>query len=69
MKVSARNNLKGTIKQITVGMVNAEVVIEVAPGVAIVSTITKASAADMALVEGKEVYAMVKASNIMLAVD
>ncbi|MFH7244791.1 MAG: molybdopterin-binding protein [Spirulina sp.] len=69
MKVSARNNLKGTIKSLTVGLVNAEVVIEVAPGVDIVSTITKASAEAMELAEGKEVYAMVKASNIMLAVD
>jgi molybdopterin-binding protein len=69
MKVSARNQLKGTIKTLTVGTVNTEVVVEVAPGVDIVSTITKASAEAMALAEGKEVYALVKASNIMLAVD
>ncbi len=69
MKVSARNTLKGTIKSLTLGLVNAEVVIEVAPGVDIVSTITKASAEAMELAEGKAVYAMVKASNIMLGVD
>ena len=69
MKVSARNHLKGTIKSLTIGTVNTEVVIEVAPGVEVVSTITKASAEAMELAEGKEVYAMVKASNIMLAVD
>jgi molybdopterin-binding protein len=69
MKVSARNQLKGTIKTLTVGTVNTEVVVEVTPGVDIVSTITKASAEAMALAEGKEVYALVKASNIMLAVD
>lgn len=69
MKVSARNNLKGTVKQLTMGLVNAEVVIEVAPGVEVVSTITKASAEAMELAEGKEIYAMVKASNIMLATD
>ncbi|MBD2427381.1 TOBE domain-containing protein [Phormidium sp. FACHB-1136] len=69
MKVSARNNLKGTIKSLTMGTVNTEVVVEVAPGVEVVSMITKASAEAMELAEGKEIYAMVKASNIMLAVD
>ena len=69
MKVSARNSLKGTVKTITPGTVNTEVVIEVAPGVDVVSIITKASAEALELTEGKEVYAMVKASNIMLAVD
>ena len=68
MKVSARN-LKGTINSLTMGTVNTEVVVEVAPGVEVVSMITKASAEAMELAEGKEIYAMVKASNIMLAVD
>lgn len=69
MKVSARNSLKGTVKQITLGTVTAEVVLEVAPGVEVVSVITKASCKSLGLAVGKEVYAIVKASNVMLAID
>lgn len=69
MKYSARNALKGTIKQLTPGTVNTEVVVEVAPGVEVVSVITKASSERLELVVGKEVVALVKASNVILAVD
>jgi len=69
MKVSARNSLKGTVKQITPGTVTAEVVLEVAPGVEVVSVLTKASCESLGLAVGKEVYAIVKASNVMLAID
>jgi len=69
MKVSARNALKGTVKQITRGAVNAEVLIEVAPGVDVVSVITKVSSESLGLEVGKKVYAVVKASNVMLALD
>lgn len=41
MKFSARNQVKGTVKQIHEGAVNTEVIIEVAPGVEITSIITK----------------------------
>ncbi|KPQ34334.1 MAG: Molybdopterin-binding protein [Phormidesmis priestleyi Ana] len=69
MKISARNALKGTVKSITPGAVNAEVVIEVAPGLEVTSIITKASADNLGLVVGSEAYAVVKASNVMLAVE
>lgn len=69
MKISARNSLKGTVKQVIPGAVNTEVVIEVAPGVEIVSVITKASAESLALEVGKEAYAVVKSSDVMVAVD
>lgn len=69
MKISARNTLKGTVKAIVPGAVNAEVIIEVAPGVEIVSIITKSSAESLQLTEGKEVYAVVKSSDVMVAVD
>lgn len=67
MKYSARNALTGTIKALTPGMVNVEVVVEVAPGVEIVSVITKASSDRLELAVGKEVVALVKASNVILA--
>jgi len=69
MKLSARNILKGTVKQIKTGSVNDEVIIELAGGIEITSVITKASAENLCLAEGKEVYAIIKASNVMLGVD
>lgn len=69
MKLSARNVMKGKVKAITPGAVNVEVVIEVAPGVEVVSIITKMSAESLGLAVGKEAYAVVKASNVMVAVE
>jgi molybdopterin-binding protein len=69
MKLSARNSLKGTVKAIATGTVNTEVAIEIAPGVEVVSIITKSSAEKLELVVGKEVYAVIKASDVMVAVD
>lgn len=67
MKLSARNQLKGTVKRITPGAVNSEVVIEVAPGVEITAVITKTSAENLGLKEGGSAYAVIKASNVMVA--
>jgi molybdopterin-binding protein len=69
MKISARNVLKGKVKKVIPGVVNSEVVIETASGETIVSIITKESAESLELAEGKKVYAVVKASNVMVAVD
>lgn len=68
MKVSARNLIPGTVKSVTIGMVNAEVVID-AGGVEIVSVITKESAENMGLKAGSPVKAMIKASEIMVVTD
>jgi molybdopterin-binding protein len=69
MKLSARNVLKGVVKKITHGAVNSEVVIELPGGVEVVSIITKSSAQSLGLQEGKEAYAVIKASSVMVAVD
>jgi molybdopterin-binding protein len=69
MKTSARNQLKGTVKSITPGAVNTEVVIELPGGIEVVSIITKNSAESLGLAVGKAVYAIVKASNVMVGVD
>ena len=69
MKLSARNVLKGRVVAITPGAVNVEVVIEIAPGVQVVSIITKSSAENLGLAVGQEAYAVVKASSVMVAVD
>lgn len=69
MEISARNVLKGTVREIVPGAVNTEVVIELLNGSEIVSIITKDSAERLALTTGKEVYAVVKASDVMVATD
>jgi len=69
MKISARNTLKGKIKKITTGAVNSEIIIELPGGTEVVSIITKASADALGLKEGKEAFAVIKASNVMIAVD
>lgn len=69
MKISARNVLKGHIKKISRGAVNSEVLLELAGGATMVSVITNSSVDSLGLVEGKEAYAVIKASNVMVAVD
>jgi molybdopterin-binding protein len=69
MKIGARNMLKGKIKQIKPGAVNTEVIIELTGGGQVVSVITKESAENLELAVGKQVYAIIKASNVMIAVD
>jgi molybdopterin-binding protein len=69
MKISARNTLKGKVKQIEQGAVNTEVTIQLPGGLEIVSIITKKSAAGLGLANGKDVYAVIKASSVMIGVD
>jgi molybdopterin-binding protein len=69
MQLSARNVLKGTVKKVVPGAVNSEVTVQLAGGQEIVSVITKSSAERLGLAEGKEVSAVIKASNVMIAAD
>ncbi|ACK73346.1 TOBE domain protein [Gloeothece citriformis PCC 7424] len=69
MKVSARNALKGTVKKVVKGAVNAEVIIEIAPGVEVTSIITMDSVENLGLSEGQEAYAVIKSSDVMVAVQ
>lgn len=69
MEVSARNALKGIVKQVMPGAVNTEVSLEVAPGVEVVAIITKSSAEKLGLAEGKEAVAIIKATDVMIAVS
>ena len=69
MKISARNILKGKVKSLKPGVVNTEIVVELSGGSTITSIITKESAERLALAVGKDVYAVIKASNVMVAVD
>ena len=69
MKISARNVLKGKIIRLIQGAVNTEVTVELPRGNEVVSIITKTSAKTLGLKKGKNVYAVIKASNVMIATD
>lgn len=69
MKLSARNVLQGKIVKVTKGAVNSEVTIELPGGAQVVSIITNTSVENLGLAEGKQAYAVIKASNVMIAVD
>jgi molybdopterin-binding protein len=69
MQLSARNALRGTVKAVEPGAINTEVVLEVAPGVEVVAIITKESAEKLGVAVGKEVYAVIKSSDVMIAVE
>jgi molybdopterin-binding protein len=69
MKLSARNVLKGKVVQVVKGAVNSEVIIELSGGEKLVSIITNTSVESLELAEGKQAYAVIKASNIMVGVE
>jgi molybdopterin-binding protein len=66
MEISARNQLKGTIKSIVLGAVMAEVVVDV-NGQEIVAAITRSSAESLGLKQGDQVTAVIKATEVMIA--
>ena len=69
MKPSARNALKGTVKKLDLGAVNAEVTLELPGGQEIVSIITISSVKSLGLKEGEEAFAVIKASNVMMGTE
>lgn len=69
MKISARNVLKGKVIRLVQGAVNSEVTVALPGGNEVVSIITKSSAKTLGLKKGKNVYAVIKASNVMIATD
>ena len=69
MKLSARNVLKGTITKLVHGAVNTEVVIKLAGGDEVVAIVTKESAQNLALAQGKVAYAVIKANQVIVGVD
>ena len=69
MKLSARNQLKGKVVEITEGAVNGTVKIDIGGGNVISAVITMASIKELGLAVGKEAYAIVKASNVMVGLN
>jgi molybdopterin-binding protein len=69
MKISARNTLAGTIRNIERGAVNAEVTLELAPNLTVTSIITNDAVDSLKLKVGERAYAVIKASSVMIGVD
>ena len=68
MKLSARNCLEGTIKEVRKGATTAHVVIELRGGELITSSITNEAVDMLGLAEGIKASAVIKASDVMIAV-
>ena len=69
MKLSARNQLKGTIVEIQEGAVNGIVKLDIGGGNLISSTISMNAIRELELAVGKEAYAVIKATSVMIGVD
>lgn len=69
MKISARNRIKGKIVDVKKGATTAHVKIDVGGGQIVTSSITNEAVDELALAAGKSVYAVIKASDVMIGVD
>jgi molybdopterin-binding protein len=66
MKLSARNQLKGKIVQVTKGAVTSHVQIDIGAGAIITAAITNEAVADLGLTKGDDAWAVIKASDVMI---
>ncbi|PZO82201.1 MAG: transporter [Mesorhizobium amorphae] len=69
MKLSARNIILGTVTTVSKGATTAHVAIDIGNGVTVTASITNAAVDELGLEAGKKAYAVVKASDVMVAVD
>ena len=66
MKLSARNQLKGKIVDVTKGATTSHVKVDIGQGVIITSAITNAAVDELGLKKGDDVWAIIKASDVMI---
>jgi molybdopterin-binding protein len=69
VKLSARNMFKGRVVEVRKGQTTAHVRLDIGGGTVVTASITNEAADELALKEGEEAYAVVKASNVMIAKD
>lgn len=69
MRISARNVFKGKVKSIKRGPISSVVVLEIAPGVEIVASITSDAVKSLSLKKGQSACAIIKASSVLVGVD
>ena len=68
MKLSARNQIKGTVKAVTKGQTTSHVQIDIG-GTVVTASITNEAVDDLKLKDGQTAYAVIKASDVMVAID
>ena len=69
MRISARNQIKGTVTEVVKGATTSHVRIDIGGGVIVTASITNAAVDELTLAPGKPAYAVIKASDVMVAVD
>jgi molybdopterin-binding protein len=69
MKISARNQLKGKIIEVKKGATTAHVRLEIAPGQIVTAAITNEAVDELGLKSGDAAIALIKASNVMIAIN
>lgn len=69
MKISARNQLKGKIVEVKKGATTSHVRLDIGDGVIVTGSITNEAVDELGLKEGASAYAVIKASDVMIAVD
>jgi len=69
MRISARNQLKGTIVEVTKGQTTAHVRIDIGGGVVVTASVTNEAVDALGLAVGSPAHAVIKASDVMVAVD
>jgi molybdopterin-binding protein len=69
MRISARNQLRGTVKAVKHGAVVSEVVLDIGNGQELVSVITRASAEQLGLAPDMAVVAIIKSTEVMIAAE
>ena len=69
MKISARNRLKGRVVEVTKGATTAHVRIDIGQGAIVTASITNEAVDELGLAVGADAYAVVKASDVMVAID
>ena len=69
MRLSTRNQLRGKIIEVKKGATTAHVRLEIAPGQIVTAAITNEAVEELGLKSGDEAIALIKASNVMIAID
>lgn len=69
MKISARNVLKGKVLDVKEGPVNSQIRVDIGGGNTVTSMVTTDAVRDLGVAKGKDVYVVIKASEVMLAID
>ena len=69
MRISARNRIKGNIVEVVKGATTAHVCIDIGNGAIVTASITNEAVDELGLAVGSDAYAVIKASDVMVAVD